>query len=186
MNGYIIVLVIHIVGALGFFIALGVEWNSLYQARQARTVEQLRTWLEVARGSYRVGMPAMITLLGSGIYMMRMAWGHVDWLVVSFGALVLIVVLVVAFIRPRLGRIERDAAAVQGPLPQSIALLVQQAQLWITLQIRFALALGIVFMMTVKPDRNGALLVLGAAVVLGLVATLPLLGRGRTQQTSTT
>lgn len=186
MNGYAIALVIHIVGALGFFIALGLEWSSLYQARQTHTAEQLRTWLAVARGSYRVGMPAMIALLISGIYMMRLAWGHVDWLVVSFDALVLIVVLVLVLIRPRLAAIERTVAAEQGPLAPSIVLSVQQPQLWITLQIRFALALGIVFLMTVNPDLNGALITLAAAVVLGLVAALPLLGRGRTQQKAIT
>ena len=186
MNGYAMALVIHIVGALGFFMALGLEWSSLYQARQAHTAEQLRTWLAVARGSYRVGMPAMIVLLASGIYLMRLAWGHVDWLVVSFGALVLIVVVVVALIRPRLGRIERAVASEQGPLAPAVVLLVQQPALWITLQLRFALALGIVFLMTVKPDLNGALITLAVAVVLGLIAALPLLGRGQTQQTSTT
>lgn len=182
MNSYVIALVIHIVGALGFFMALGLEWSSLYQARQARTGEQLRTWLNVARGSYRVGMPAMLLLLGSGIYMMRSAWGHTDWLVVSFVALVLVVVLVVTLIRPRLARIEREVASAQGSLPPTLVCLVRQARLWITLQIRFALALGIVFLMTVKPDRNGALFTLGVAAVLGLVAALPLIGRARTQQ----
>lgn len=182
MNGYAIALVIHIVGALGFFMALGLEWSSLYQARQARTGEQLRAWLTVARGSYRVGMPAMIVLVGSGIYLMRTGWGHAAWLVVSFSALLLIIVLVLLLIRPRLTAIDCALTAEAGTLSPSTVRLIQHPRLWITLQIRFALALGIVFLMTVKPDLNGALFTLGAAAVLGLVAALPLIGRARTQQ----
>jgi hypothetical protein len=186
MNGYVIALVIHIVGALGFFVALGLEWSSLYQARQAGTVEQLTTWLRVARCSYRVGMPAMIVLLISGIYMMRTVWGHVAWIVLSFGVLVFIVVLVLLLIRPRLAAIERALTAAAGNLSPSIMRLVQHPQLWITLQLRFALALGIVVLMTVKPDVSGALITLGVAGLVGLVAALPMIGRRGTQQTSAT
>lgn len=108
--------------------------------------------------------------------------GHAAWIVVSFCTLVLIIVLVLLLIRPRLRAIDRALAAEAGTLSPSTALLVQHPHLWSTLQIRFALALGIVFLMTVKPDLNGALFTLGAAAVLGLVAVLPLIGRVRTQQ----
>jgi uncharacterized membrane protein YqjE len=41
-------------------------------------------------------------------------------------------------------------------------------------QTRTAIALGIVFLMTVKPDLIGALVTIGTAVVLGLASAFPI------------
>ena len=42
MNAYTIVLFLHIVGALGFFVALGLEWTGLSQLQSAMSLEQVR------------------------------------------------------------------------------------------------------------------------------------------------
>lgn len=184
MNGYSIALFVHIVGALGFFMALGLEWAALYQARQTSNAEQLCTWLPIVNSSYRVGMPSMLTLLLSGIYMTATVWGMVPWIMVSFGVLVLVVLLVITLIRPRLARIEQALAVADGGSAPSLHSLVQHPQLWVTIQIRFALALSIIFLMTVKPDLNDALLIVTSAIALALVATLPLLARERRRPTT--
>jgi hypothetical protein len=175
MNGYSIVLFVHIVGALGFFMALGLEWAALYQARQTRSTEQLRTWVKVVNGSYRMGMPSMITLLLSGLYMTATVWGMAPWIMVSLGVLVLLVLLVITLIRPRLTTIEQALAVAEGGRSPALDSLVQHPQLWVTIQVRFALALSIIFLMTIKPDLNGALLTVASAIALALVATLPVL-----------
>jgi hypothetical protein len=54
--------------------------------------------------------------------------------------------------------------------------------LWASIQIRVAIALGIVFLMTVKPGLGGALLTIGVAIVLGLASALPGWGHVRLQQ----
>ena len=41
MNDYSIALFLHIVGALGFFVALGLEWTGLGQIRSAMTLERV-------------------------------------------------------------------------------------------------------------------------------------------------
>lgn len=45
-----------------------------------------------------------------------------------------------------------------------------------------AMALGIVFLMTVKPDLGASLLTIGVAIVLGLASALPIPGRERVQE----
>lgn len=181
MNSYTITLFVHILAALGFFITLGLEWVSLSQARQALTTEQLRTWLRVAQGSYRVGMPSMLVLLFSGGYMMRV-WGHAAWLLVAFGALVLLMLLVLTCIRPRVAAITQALAIEQSAISPSLYQQLQHPQLWLALYIRFAIALAIVFLMTVKPALPNALLSLGVASLLGLVTALVMAGRERRQQ----
>ena len=47
MNGYSIALFLHIVGALGFFVALGLEWIGLEQIRSAMAPEQVRGWVSL-------------------------------------------------------------------------------------------------------------------------------------------
>jgi hypothetical protein len=53
--------------------------------------------------------------------------------------------------------------------------------LWISLQTRGSIALGIVFLMTVKRVLVGSLLVIGVAIMLGIASVLPLLRRERAQ-----
>ena len=49
MNDYSIALFLHIVGALGLFMALGLEWTGLWQIRSAMTTEQVRGWMGILR-----------------------------------------------------------------------------------------------------------------------------------------
>ena len=68
-----------------------------------------------------------------------------------------------------------------GAVSASLRDLLRHPLLWIAIQTRVALASGIVFPMTVKPDVGGSLLTIGVATVLGLVLALPIVGRERSQ-----
>ena len=50
-----------------------------------------------------------------------------------------------------------------------------------SLRLRVGIALGIVFLMTGKPDLTGALLSIAIAIVLGLIASLPMGSRTQTK-----
>ncbi len=49
----------------------------------------------------------------------------------------------------------------------------------------YAIAMGIVFLMTFKPDLKGSLLAIAVAAVLGLVTALPAVASGRSKQPTT-
>jgi len=49
MDDYAIALFLHIVGAVGFFVALGLEWTGLRQIRSAMTPEQVAARAEAAK-----------------------------------------------------------------------------------------------------------------------------------------
>jgi hypothetical protein len=177
MNYYLVVKLIHIIGALGFFIALGLEWLSLSSARSAVTSEQVRERLQVSRSAQRLGPLSMLLILISGIYMMATVWHRVGWLTVALGALVLIVVLGVALTRPRMAAIGQALAAEKGPISSSLHSLLNNSLLWLSLRIRVSIALGIVFLMTLKPDLTGSLIAMTVVIILGLAFSLPLRGR---------
>jgi hypothetical protein len=184
MNDYSLALFFHVLGALGVFVALGLEWTSLRQMRRATTAEQVREWMRVSRGAGRVGMAAMLMLLVSGFYMMATVWGGVPWITVALGAIILLVVLGVALSGPRMAAIRRAVSVEHGPVSATLHHLSHHPLLWISIQTRGAIALGIVFLMTVKPELSEALLTIGVAIVLGLAAALPIAGRERAHKES--
>jgi hypothetical protein len=179
---YSIALFLHIVGALGFFVTLGVEWVSLRYLRRATTAEQVREWVRVSTGIRRLGFASMLTLLASGFYMMAIAQVGGAWVIVAFWALVLLAILAVTLSFRRMAAIGRAAATETGPLSATLRQAVEHPLIWLAIKLRVAIALGIVYLMTLKPPLGGALLAIGAAIVLGLIAAVPMLGRGRTHE----
>ena len=172
MNYYLIATFIHIIGALGFFIALGVEWLSLSHARQARTFEQVRERLHISNSVLRAGQLSMLLILVSGFYMMAIAKIGSAWLIVM-------VVLGVALSNRRMAAIGRALDVENGPISSSLRDLLHDPLLWLSLHMRASIALGIVFLMTVKPDLIGALLTMAIVVILGLAFSLPRRTRDR-------
>jgi hypothetical protein len=173
MNYYSIALLLHILGALGFFMALGLEWTGLRQIRRILTSEQLQEWMRISNNARRLGIISMLTILASGIYMMATVWGGVAWLIVALGALVLVILLSIVTGR-RIAPIRRAMTKEIGPASPTLHSLANHPLLWISIQTRLAIALGIVVLMTVKPDLGGSLLVIAITSVIGLVVSLPM------------
>ena len=44
---YSVALFLHILGVLGAYIAIGLEWTMLQRVRQAREVTQIREWISI-------------------------------------------------------------------------------------------------------------------------------------------
>src|SRR5574339_613370 len=173
MNMYLLVLFIHIVGALGFFITLGLEWNSFHQIRNAATSEQVRAWINISNRIRRLGMISMLTIVIAGVYLMVSAWGAAAWIIVTLGAMLLMIVLINMLTRPRTMAIRRAMTTETGPLSPTLRSLTTDPLLLISNQIRLAIALGIIFLMTAKPGLGGSLLTIGTAIVLGFAFSLP-------------
>jgi hypothetical protein len=182
MSYYSVVLFVHIVGALGFFVALGVEWVCLRRLRGAATAEQVNEWMRVATSVRWLGMTSMIALLVSGIAMMVLAQLGGAWMIVAFWALVLLALLAATLSFRRMAAIARAASAEDGPLSPALRRLLHHPLLWAAIRTRVAIALGIVFLMTVKPELGGALLTIGVAVILGFATALPIRSGGRAHE----
>lgn len=185
MNDYSIALFLHIVGTLGFFLALGLEWTSLSQIRSAMTLEQVRSWMGILKNVRKVGFVSMLTTVITGIYLMLAVWSGAAWIIVTLGSLVLLITLAQVVTAPRMAAIGQALASEKGVLSNSLRSLANQPLLWISVQSRVAIALGIVFLKIAKPDLGGSLLTIGVAIVLGLASTLYMPQRERVQARST-
>lgn len=184
MNYYLIAKFVHIVGAFGIFVALGVDWLRLRNLRSAQSLAQVKEWMRGARGMQRLGGASMLAVLLSGFYMMAVAHIGAAWLIVAFGALLVLGPLAVATTGRRMAAIQRSIGETESLSP-SLQQLLRQPILWIVMQIRAALALGIVFLMTVKPNLAGSLLTIAVAVALGLILALPMPHRPMIQKETT-
>ena len=184
MTPYTVAVFIHVVGVLGLFTAMGLEWVLVARLRRIATVEQARDWLSLLGVIRRLSPASLAAILVSGLYMMFSTWGGVAWIIVAFVAVLLLPPLgMIAGLR--LPRVQRDLEGHSGPLPAELRQRLDQPLFLASIQIRTAIAVGIVFLMTNKPDALASAIAIAAAIVIGLGLSVPTLNRRRASQTPT-
>jgi hypothetical protein len=171
---YSIALFFHISGTLGVFAALALDWVGLSNLRRARTAEQVREWAGVYRITPALGAASVVALLVFGLYMTAVTWGPTGWIGVGFLSLLLIAGLGAAS-GVRLGRVLAVAARGQGSLAEGVRAQLRAPLFVASVRARTAVALGVVFLMTTKPDAAVSLLVVAVAVALGIASAVPAL-----------
>ena len=182
MDGHSIGMFLHIAGALGISAALGLEWTGLRQIRSTILPEQVHAWIGIFKSANKVLFVSMLMNVLTGIYMIVTEWGAVAWIIVSLGSLVLMMVLAMMLTRPRVAAIERALATEKRPVSQTLHSLASHPLLWISIQTRVAVFLGILFLMIAKPEWGGSLITSGIAIVFGIASVLPLLRREQAQE----
>jgi hypothetical protein len=171
---YSIALFLHIAGALGVFAALALDWVGITNLRRARTAEQVRDWAGVYGVIRGLGAASVGALLVFGLYMTAVTWGPTGWIGIGFLSLLFIAVLG-AVGGVRLGRILAVAASGQGILAEELQGQLRAPLFVASVRARTAVALGVVFLMTVKPEAAVSLLVVGIALALGIASAVPVL-----------
>jgi hypothetical protein len=131
-------------------------------------------------------MISMVTLLAAGIYMTATVWGGVAWIMVTLGAIFLMMILGMVVTRRRMAAIGQMVNTEHGELSRHLHQVLQDPLLWFSIQMRVGIALGIVFLMTVKPDLGTSLLTIGVATVLSFVPSLPITKREQERQKTAT
>jgi hypothetical protein len=170
MSLYTIVLFLHIVGAIGYFVGLGTWLFLLAALRRAQRVEQVRTITPLMGLIGPLILFSVLLLLAAGLYMAITTWGLLTgWIDVALISLLLIVPLGTAINEPRRRAIDRLAQeASDGPLSRSLEQRTHDPVLLIAPRTTIILLLGIVFLMTNKPSLLGSLIVIAVALALGL------------------
>ena len=74
MSLYSISVFLHVVGALGIFAAIGLEWAGLANLKRATDTSQVREWLRLLAAPRTVAGPSALLVLVSGIYMTAVRW----------------------------------------------------------------------------------------------------------------
>jgi uncharacterized membrane protein len=179
MNTYTVVKFVHVIGAIGYFVAMGVWLFGLASLQRAQRVEQVRVLTDLlGRLGSLFGISVLI-ILAAGLYMTFTTWDfQTGWIDVALISLVLIAPIAGFTVESRrrvIARLAREAP--DGPLPEALERHAHDPTLLTTVWTVTALLLGIVFLMTNKPSLMGALITMAVALVLGLVAGMLVVSR---------
>jgi hypothetical protein len=171
MTLYSVVLFVHVVSALGVFAALSLEDVGLIHLRKATTATEARLWIEFAPGLPALAIGSLVFLLLSGIFMTaQMSGWTLAWPRVALGALILIGPL--GAVTGRRMRAIRLASAASAPNEFDLLAKLRDPLLKYSMNLRIALVLGIVLLMTAKPELRESLGVVVSSVFLGFVSTV--------------
>lgn len=172
MDLHRLVLFGHVAAMIGLFAALIVEGISLTSLRRATSYEQAREWTGLWSLLVPLGLPSLVAVLASGIYLATTlgVWDS-GWARAAIPTLV-IVAVAGGIVGPRRNRLRAAIAMSAGPLPRDLRIQLQQPLFPASWRFRAALIVGLVFDMTAKPDVGGVLLISTAAAV-GIVLALP-------------
>lgn len=173
MTAYSLLLLLHVLGAIGMFTAWGIEGVALTQLAHATTSTAAASAVALRRKIVPGAMVAMLTAVVTGVWMMMVRWGHQHWEVGAVASLVAIGVIgIVADRRARpvlAGLAESDARSIARRRVASDSLTV-------SLRMRVTLGVAILALMVVKPDLVWSIaFVAGAAAVC---VALAIRGRG--------
>ena len=176
MTFYSIALFAHILGVLGLFIAIGLVWISVLWLQRAQTLAQVRERIGLAAIQERLMPASSVLILLAGIYMTVVTWGWTTpWIDVALAGLVVLGGLGGAVVNRRLAAIRKAASTAEPPagsIPAEIKRQMTDSVLWTAVQMNGFTALGVVFLMTNKPDLVGSLITLAVSLVLGAVVAL--------------
>ena len=172
MTLYTLANYLHVLGAMGIVAALCLEWTIVLRLRTAESVEQARQWLGLAGMQRVIGSGSLIGLLVGGLYMAGTRWGGAGWVAVGLLALVLIGALG-AYNGIRLDRIRKSLVAPTGQLSAELRERIRHSSFVLSIHVRAAVLLGVVFIMTAKPDLNASLVTLVLSVLVGMASAVP-------------
>jgi hypothetical protein len=173
MSIYNIVMFLHIVGAIGYFLGMGILLFILLGLRRTQRVEQVRSLIHLNELSAPFSAASAVLLLGAGLYLALVAWSLLtSWILVALISLLLMVPTSAALIAPRRGAIVKQLAreAPDGELSQALERHIDDPVLATVCTTVLTLLLGQVFLMSTKPDLVGSLIAMVVALLLGLAA----------------
>ncbi|HEX9069854.1 MAG TPA: hypothetical protein VF807_13860 [Ktedonobacterales bacterium] len=184
MTAYTIALFLHILGAMGIFTVVGFAYISLISMRRAQSAQVTRLWAQTAARVTQFVLPISgLLVLLAGFTMLAVSYKSTPgWTIMGFIGLVLIGAITPQVTARRFSGIAQSLRGLPGDatVPAETAAQVRAPAMWLTLNAVAGLLVGVVFLMTSKPDLLGSLITLLIATVLGLALGQLTAGR-RTQ-----
>jgi hypothetical protein len=177
MNRYTIELFVHVSGTIGVFAGIATWLFGFAALWRARRVEQVRDITTLMVWSGGIAFAGIVLLAIAGIDMALTAWGGVRavWIdVATVSTLLLGLLGAFAGETQVLALWTLARTATDGPLSNALEARTHDALLGTELLVYVTGLFGIVFLMTNKPPLMLSVVVMLAALALGLALSLPL------------
>jgi hypothetical protein len=147
--------------------ALALEWLCIINMRKADSMERIRESVFNYSKLGKIGDIAAMLILVPGIYMMVAVWHDATWGI--FGLLDLILIGAIGGMTT--GRKMKEMSKIlktENEHPQ-LGELAKSNSLWLSIGIRTAILLGVIFLMTVKPGFAGSIITIVLSIILGVL-----------------
>jgi hypothetical protein len=175
MSFYLLALFAHILGVLGVFVGIALDWVTILRLRRAQAMALVREVTSLVGFQARLIQISSLLLLITGISMTVTTWGwRTPWILLSLVALIVMGALSGGVNGRRLTAIRKAAESSDGAIPLALQRQIADPVLLTSVQTAGMIGLGAVFLMTIKPDLLGSLIALAVALVLGVISALPL------------
>jgi len=173
---HLILLFLHVTAAMGIVAGLGIEGLTLVHLRAARNGADVRQSLTSSRYAQRIAGSSLLVAIITGLYLATVYW---HWSGAWMGVAMLTIIAMAVVGGLMTGRATLRAMRSPADALGSAAIAVLQARLGMSYTIRLGLFLGIVFLMTTKPESGPiALAAVAVAGAVGFLAGLPARRRG--------
>jgi Predicted integral membrane protein (DUF2269) len=174
MSFYLLALFAHILGVLGVFVGIALDWVTILRLRRAQAMALVREVTSLVGFQARLIQISLLLLLIAGISMTVTTWGwRTPWILLSLVALMVMGALSGGVHGRRLTAIRKAAESSDRAIPFALQRRMADPVLLTSVQTAGMIGLGVVFLMTIKPDLLGSLIVLAVALVLGVISAQP-------------
>lgn len=164
---HLILLFLHVTAAMGIVAGLGIEGLALVHLRAARDGENVREALTSSRYVQRIAGSSLLVAIITGLYLATVYWHWAGaWMGVAMLTIIAMALVGGLMTGRATARVMRSPTDVLGPA----AIAGLQSRLGMSYTIRLGFFLGIVFLMTTKPESG--LIAVGAVAVAGAVGFL--------------
>lgn len=162
MTTYSLINFLHVVSSIGIIVAIAFERLMLIKLLKAKTPEQFRIWKDIHTLPFKIGLPSVAISLLTGVYLAVTMWPATPWIWPSIIALFLVAIAGTTLTNSSNKTLLNAASARDiGPV---------WGRLWLSLQLRIGLLMGILFLMVAKPPLNESV---AALALWTLIFTVP-------------
>ena len=186
MTAYELALFSHLLGVVTLFAAIALVETAGARLRRAANVQHVRLWVDLTRTAAPLFPVALLTVLGSGLFMAADSWTFTTpWVVVAIAG-VIIMGGIGGSVQGRyfatIGRTSR--ATEDGPVPQRLSEFIAAPAVWVSVAALDVGALGILWTMAIKPGWTGSIVAVTGMAMLGAIAGYTLSSRQRQSTTA--
>lgn len=172
MSIYSVALFFHIMGVVGLFAGLGMEGIIYRNLKTASTPQQVFAWGIYMKSLRTVFLSSTLFLLVSGVFLVLETWGWNAWVITG---LILLVGLSVygSATGKKIGMTIGSLKGYNGSLTDDVKNKISSPSIMKSYKVKITIALGIIFIMIIKPDWTGSIIAIVSAFVIGLLIDLP-------------
>jgi hypothetical protein len=164
------VLFIHVFAAMSLSAALALEATVLLRIRSSLNTAQAQSGVRSFHRLRAIAMPSFLGALGSGFYLAYRYGGGTAWIPASLIAMLLIMLVGGTVTGIKMARLKKLLSTTgEAVADEAVLIRTHDETLVLSYGFRLGLAVGIVFLMTVRPNLVLSVIALASATLVGVI-----------------